>query len=173
MAESSTSERIEALEMKLTELTAGLAQARGIVQQWNETGASLSRSAAEARAENQGAGRGFFGALFGSKFRSAVRSGAAASNAAIAKDVAAKRSKIAEGKQQAQEAVRRMQAEIALVKDELKMLRSSASQRARRDKTKSAADSLDLLQKLKQARDAGLLTEQEFDEKRKKLLSDL
>ena len=38
---------------------------------------------------------------------------------------------------------------------------------------KEANASLELLQKLKQARDSGLLSEDEFQEKRKKLLADL
>jgi hypothetical protein len=40
-------------------------------------------------------------------------------------------------------------------------------------KAKAANESLDLLQKLKQAKDAGLLTDAEFEDKRKKLVSDL
>src|SRR5688572_10057282 len=102
--------RIAELERRIEELAERLADAKDAVQTWVDAGASLSRSAASARAENQGAGRGFLGGLLGSKYRSIVRAGAAASNAAIAKDVASRRARIVEGKRQAQETARSIQA---------------------------------------------------------------
>lgn len=175
MPDENDVERIKQIEQKITTLTTQLAESRAIVQRWEEAGASLSLSAAEARAKNQDAGRGILGAILGSKFRGAMRAGAAASNASIAKDVAAKRSQIAEGKREAQVAVRLIQAELSEAKQELKSLTSKKKQAATSETraAKAAADLLALLQKLKEAKDAGLLTEQEYEEKRKKLVSGL
>jgi hypothetical protein len=97
-----------------------------------------------------------------------VRRAAATSNAAIAKDVAGKRTQIAEGKKQAQDLVRHIQTELASAKVQLKALSSSAKSRKA-----SAAMSLDLLQQLKEAKDAGLLTDEEFEAKRQKLVADI
>ena len=87
-------EVVKELEARLAELESELQRARANVDDWTAAASSLARSAAEARASNQGAGKGFMGALLGSKVRKALRAGAAASNAAIAKDVAKKRSDI-------------------------------------------------------------------------------
>lgn len=118
-------------------------------------------------------GRGLIGGLLGSKYRSAMRSIAASSNATIAKDVAKKRAKNAEGKREAQEVARHLQSELKIAKQELKSL---TLQRKAKSKNKSAlietaSKSLSLLQKLKEAYDAGVLTEQEYEDKRKKLVS--
>lgn len=169
------SDQVAALEERLSQLTNKLAEAKQAVQSWADANSSLSQSAAEARAKNQGAGRGILGSLLGSKFRGAMRTSAAASNAAIAKDVADKRGRIAEGKRRAQELVRAIQEELTSAKVELKALtvgtKTKASAKA--SVAKSAGASLDLLKKLKEARDAGLLTEEEFEVKRKKLVSEL
>ena len=175
MPEQAHSVQVAALEARISQLTSKLAEAKQAVQSWAEANTSLSQSAAEARAKNQGSGRGILGSLLGSKFRGAMRTSAAASNAAIAKEVADKRGRISEGKRQAQELVRAVQEELASAKAELKALtagtRAKASVKAA--VAKSAGASLDLLKKLKEARDAGLLTEEEFEEKRKKLVSEL
>lgn len=168
-----SNQQIEELEQRIAALTTRLAKARDAVQEWSNANTSLSRSAAEARAKNQGAGRGFFGALLGSKYRGVVRSAAAASNASIAQQVATKRSSLAEGKRGAQDVVRSIQAELSQAKQELKILISTSRRRSTRDVKKSMGQSLDLLHKLKQARDAGLLSDQEFEEKRRKLVSGL
>ena len=174
-ADEGNSAKVAALEQRIAMLDRNLTQAKGAVQQWAEANTSLSRSAAEARAENQNSGRGFVAGLLGSKFRSAMRSTAAASNAAIAKDVAAKKTRIAEGKREAQDLVRRVQEELATAKQELKALTSHAKARAntKSSAAKAAGESLDLLTKLKQAHDAGLLTQEEYEQKRRKLVSDL
>jgi cell division septum initiation protein DivIVA len=87
-------QNITQAEQRIRALTVKLAEAKSAIQQWSDANQSLSRSAAEARASNQGSGRGLLGGLLGSKFRGAMRSAAASSNAAIAKDVAAKRARI-------------------------------------------------------------------------------
>jgi hypothetical protein len=168
-------DRVVALEERVSQLTRKLAEAKQAVQVWSDANASQSQSAAEARAKNQGAGRGILGSLLGSKFRGAMRTTAAASNAAIAKDVADKRGRIAEGKRQAQELVRDIQQELASAREDLKAMTAGAKAKSsvKAAVAKSAGASLDLLKKLKEARDAGLLTEEEFEEKRKKLVSDL
>lgn len=88
------------------------------VVKWQEAATRLSQSAADARAKNQGVGRGFGGALFGAKYRAIARSAAAASNAEIARDVAAKRAAIANGKRAAQDRVRELQAQLKETKRE-------------------------------------------------------
>ena len=173
MSNSSLIQHIAELESRIELLETNLAQAKCVVQQWMARPIHQPGSAAEERAKNQGADRGFFSALLGSKFRSAMRAGAVASNAAIAKDVAEKRRRISEEKREAQELVRRIQSELAETKRALKALGSSAKHRATKEMKKSAADSIDLLHKLKEARNAGLLTEQEYEEKRTRLVSDL
>jgi cell division septum initiation protein DivIVA len=175
MSEQTHSAQVAALEARVAQLTSKLAEAKQAVKSWTDANASLSQSAAEARAKNQGAGRGFLGGLLGSKFRGAMRASAAASNAAIAKEVADKRGRISEGKRQAQELVRAVQEELAFAKAELKAHTAGTKTRAtaKTAVVKSAGASLDLLKKLKDARDAGLLTEEEFEEKRKKLVSEL
>jgi cell division septum initiation protein DivIVA len=175
MPEEPYSQELAALEHRVAVLTTRLAEAKSVVAQWTDANASLSRSAAEARAENQGAGRGFFRGLLGPKFRGAMRSGAAASNAAIAKEVAEKRARITDGKRDAQELVRKVQGELADAKQDLKMVgsRFKSKSQTRVAAGKVANQSLDLLQKLKQAREAGLLTEEEFEQKRRKLVADL
>jgi len=168
-------QEIYILKQKVVTLTTRLAEAKDSVAQWTDANKSLSLSAAEARAKNQGAGRGLLGGLLGSKFRSAMRAGAAASNAAIAQEVADKRSRIAEGKRQAQDLVRQIQTELTEAKQELKALTSSKKTKSQAKVTtaKAASHSLDLLLKLKQARDSGLLTEEEFEQKRIKLVADI
>jgi len=175
MDEDSLNQEITATEQKVTELTKHLEQAKGVVQQWTGANASLSLSAAAARAENQSSGRGLLGAFLGSKFRSTMRRAAASSNAAIAKDVAEKRAKIAEGKREAQNLVKQLQSELTDAKQELKALMSGrkAAVKVKTETTKTAKESLSLLQKLKEAYDAGILTEQEYEEKPQKLVSSI
>jgi cell division septum initiation protein DivIVA len=169
------SSEIAKVEQLIATLSSQLMEAQSIVQEWTETNANLSHSAAEARAKNQGMGRGFLGGLLGSKYRGAMRSAAAASNAAIAKEIVEKRAKIAEGKREAQELVKNLKEQLSFAKQELKTLKSKARSQShiKSTKTKSASTSLDLLQKLKEAQQAGLLTDAEYEEKRKKLVSEL
>jgi hypothetical protein len=167
--------RVAWLEADIARLTGELTRAKEIVQTWTNASTNLSRSAAEERAKNQGAGRGFFGGLLGSKYRSIVRAGAAASNAAIAQDVAQKRSQISDGKREAQELVRQIQQQLSSVRQELKHLSTGSKEkvRAKASAAKAASESLDLLHKLKEAHQAGLLTDNEYEEKRQKLLAHL
>ncbi|MFZ2488823.1 MAG: hypothetical protein WAZ19_11945 [Anaerolineae bacterium] len=169
------SEQIAALEEKIADLTNQLEQARLVVKQWSEISADLSRKAAEARAKNQGLGRGLGGMLLGSKFRSTMRSAAASSNAAISKEVAQKRMEIAGGKSRAQELVRQLQTELTTTKEQYRSLKAiEKSQRLTKSRTsKKSYESIDLLQKLKEAWDLGILTEEEYEEKRKKIVSDI
>ena len=175
MSEHAHLEQVAALEERIARLTSKLTEAKQAVQSWTEASAGLSQSAAEARAKNQGAGRGFLGGLLGSKFRGVMRTSAAASNAAISKEVADKRGRISEGKRQAQELVRSIQAEVVDANAELKTLTTGkrAKTSAETAATRSTGTSLELLKKLKEARDAGLLTDEEFEQKRKKLVSGL
>jgi hypothetical protein len=169
------SDEAQALEREIATLAARLAEAKVATALWTDANKSLSLSAAQERAKNQGAGRGFLGGLLGSKFRSAMRAGAAASNATIAKQVAEKRARIADGKREAQENTRQIQDELSAAKQQLKSLAASAkaSTAQKTNKAKAVNDSLTILKKLKEAKDAGLLTQEEFESKRAKLVGDL
>lgn len=164
-------QEVERLESKLAGLQEALTSARGDVQTWTDSNADLSRKAAEARAKNQGAGTGVLGAFLGAKFRSAMRSSASASNAAIARNVAQSRSEIAAGKALAQERVKAIQASIA----ETKQLIREAKTTLRESKSsgKARTSSVELLIKLKEAHSLGLLTDEEFEEKRARLVSEI
>lgn len=169
------SDEIQELEQRIESLATRLATAKDAVSQWTDANKSLSLNAAQERANNQGAGSSFLSGLMGAKFRSAMRASATPSNAAIAKEVAKKRAHIAEGKRESQELVRQIQAELIVAKQQIKSLTAGAKAKTstKLTKTKAAHDSLALLQKLKEARDAGLLTPEEFEEKRTKLVADL
>ena len=172
--ESISLEKIAGLEARILHLNSELERAKQTVERWTVANSNLSLSAAGERAKNQGAGSGFAGGLLGSKYRAAIRAGAAASNAAIAKDVAQKRLTIANGKREAQDLVKSIQSELALAKQELKQLNSFNKSKNRSvAATKIASTSIDLLHKLKEAHQAGLLTDLEYEEKRKKLIDNL
>ena len=174
MSEELQSE-IADLEDHIAELTRRLSSAREAVQSWTDAGKNLSLEAAAERAKNQGAGRGFLGGLLGSKYRSAVRSDAAASNARIAKYVASRRAEIANGKSSAQDVVREIQVYLRQAKGELRDLKSAlrSSTTGKASRSRAAISALDLLAKLKSAHDSGLLSDSEYEEKRRKLVDEL
>ena len=167
----SAQDQIIAVEQEIDSLGQRLEEAKQKVVEWTEASASLSRSAAEARAKNQSMGRGLGGALFGAKYRAAMRSAAASSNAAIAKEVAKKRARIAEGKSEAQELVRSIKTEIAELKQHLRALKSKVKTKI--SSIKSTSDLVGLLKKLKEAHELGLLTDEEYEQKRKKLVANI
>ena len=167
---------VKILENRIDILTKSLSEAKSVVQGWVDKREDLFTDAAKARAENQNAGRGSIGIvreLFGgTQYRAALRKGATVSNARIAKEVAEKRAQIADGKREAQARVKRLQQELAEAKSELKaMARTKRSAGNQVTVVDQANTSLDLLQKLKEAKDAGLMSEAEFEEKRRKLVS--
>jgi hypothetical protein len=168
-------EQLAALRERIAHLTSQLEQARLGVKQWSDAAAHLSQSAAEARATTQGYGRGIGGALLGAKFRANMRHQATIRNAAIAKDVAEKRGKIADGKSKAQALVRRIQAELATTKEQYRSLTALAKTQGKPNisAAKESTETIALLHKLKEAYDLGLLTEQEYEEKRQKLVDGL
>jgi len=174
MTKSNPNQLIE-LENEIASLKNSLEQAKNNVRSWTEASASLSRSASEARAKNQGMGRGLGGAILGKSFRSAMRSSAAASNAAIAKEVAKKRAKIAEEKGRAQSLVRQIQTELTSKKEQYKTLSSliKSENKTKINTAKTTLDSVGLLKKLKEAYELGFLTEDEYEEKRKKIVSSI
>ena len=168
-------DELTSLNDKIDTLQVKLENAKLVVKQWTNASTQLARNAAEARAKTQGMGRGLGGALLGSKFRASMRSSAARENAAIAKQVADKRANISVGKMQAQEAVRRLQAELNLAKERQKSVKAIAKTQTKTKTSviKSKIDSIALLEKLKEAYDLGLLNEQEYEQKRQKLISEL
>lgn len=169
---------VDSIQKEIDRLTVDFEGAKTEVQSWVNASAKLSQSAAEARAKNQGLGRGLGGALLGSKYRAVMRRAAASSNAAIAKEVAEKRAEIANGKRRAQAKVKHLRVQLNDAKAKLKVL---SAEKKSRDKaianagqsTRTSVKSLDLLEKLKEAHNLGLLTDQEYEEKRKKLVAQI
>lgn len=156
-------------ELKIAKLEAQLLEVKAIIKDWNEALADLSLSAAKQRAQNQGSGRGFLGGFLGPKYRKIVRAGAAASNAAISKNLAERRGHITEKKRQAQDVEKVLKLEIREAKA---LLRESKQQFKKPEKPLSeAARSIELLKKLKEAHELGLLTDTEFELKRQSLVS--
>lgn len=168
-------ERLKELEAKITLLNENLEKAKLLVQQWRDASAQLSQNAAEERAKNQNMGRGVGGVLFGSKYRASMRASATRANAALSKKVAGQRAKILEGKQKAQQIVQELQAELKEAKEEYKNLKVTLKEQKKTNanQERKSQDSIDLLHKLKEAYKLGLLTQEEYEEKRKKLVSDI
>jgi len=166
-------EQLKALQEKIASLTTKLEQAKLAVKQWSDKTSQLAHNAAEARAKTQGMGRGIGGIILGSKYRASQRSQAARLNASISKQVAEKRGQIGDRKREAQALVRQIQAELKAAKDQYKSLTALAKSqnKANAIASKVADDSVELLKKLKEVHDLGLLTEQEYEEKRKKIVS--
>ncbi len=162
---------IAAAEQRMSFIIDQIEEAKRIIQSWNDASVNLSQSAAEARAENQASGRGFMGNFLGSSYRGACRRAAAASNAAIARDVAERRAQITEGKREAREYLKSLQADLASEKEYLKQIKQEIKTRDKGKKSQNGH--LDLLKKLKEAHEAGLLTYQEYEEKRRKLVSQI
>lgn len=165
----STHDEEEALKQSIATLEAQLVEARAVIQQWGDAAASLSLSATDLRVRNQAAGRGFFGRLLGAKYRGAVRRSAAASNASIAQDVATKRSTISDGKRNARAVEASIKATLATAKVELKTLAAAGRKTTR--SSKRSHDDVSLLKRLKEAHDLGLLTKDEYEEKRRTLVA--
>lgn len=159
------------LTQTVHDLEGRLATAKDAVRRWTDANAALSLQAAQRRAENQGAGRGLGGMLFGSKYRAVARRAAAMANATIAKEVTQKRAEIAERKLEAQALVRSLQASLKVARADLKRMAKDASVHvaSKRSATSERASALDLLHKLKEAHALGILTDEEYENKRQKL----
>ncbi|MGI6740144.1 MAG: hypothetical protein ACOX7C_01460 [Brevefilum sp.] len=168
-------ERLRELELKISLLNENLEKAKAIVQQWRDKSARLSQNAAEERAKNQYMGRGLGGILFGSKYQASRRKEAALANALLARKVAEERAKILEGRQKAQQMVQEIQSELRETKEEHKNLKAILREQksAKSSKETRAKNSIELLHKLKEIYELGLLTPEEYEEKRKKLVSDI
>ena len=170
-------QQIVDVESQIYELTSKLEEARETVQRWVDENSSLSQSAAAERAKTQSMGRGDWGMVLGAKFRASRRQQAAQLNAQIANTVAARRAKIKQGKQNAQELVRQIQAEITQLKSDLKLLKSQrkaiGSTKKPSQSVQASSRSLLLLEKLNEAYQMGLLTEEEFEEKRRKIVDQI
>lgn len=170
-------QQIAHIEAQISHLNTSLEDAKKTVQEWVNANSSLSQSAAEARAETQSMGRGLGGALFGSKYRAASRNHAASINAQIARKVVSKKAQIKQGKQDAQELVGLIQAQISQLKDELKLLKSErkaiSSAKKSTQSVQVSSRSLILLEKLSEAYQMGLLTQEEYEEKRKKIVDQI
>ena len=167
--------KLKALQEKIASLTAKLGEAKLAVKQYSDLSARLAQNAAEERAKTQGMGRGLGGVLLGSKYRASQRSQAARINASIAKQVAEKRAQIGDGKRKAQALVSQIQAELTTTKEQYRSLTAlvKSQNKTKAITTKATTDSVGLLKGLKEAYDLGLLTEQEYEEKRKKIVSSI
>ena len=104
-----------------------------------------------------------------------MRRAAVRSNASIARQVAEKRANIASTKRTAQDLVRQLQESLREARQELARLKSEQRAAAKRTSTavRTAASSLDLLRDLQSAHEAGLLSDTEYEEKRRKLVSQI
>lgn len=173
--QDNNSEQLKALQDKISSLTLKQEEAKLEVKKWTDLAAGLARNAATERAKTQSMGRGLGGMILGSKYRASQRSQAARINASIAKQVAEKRAAITEGKQKAQVQLQRIQTELRATKEEYRSLAAltKSQDKAKSLKIESTTDSVGLLKKLKEAHDLGLLTEQEYEEKRKKIVSEI
>jgi hypothetical protein len=157
---------------RIEELRALCEAAEAEVRQWQDEARNLSLAAAQARAANQGKGRGLGGLLLGAGYRRAARRSAASSNARIAAEVAEKRVAIAVGKRQAQAKVRGIKAAIAAAKIELRKAKAARrdSSRVQRQILADSEGDLSLLAKLAEERDAGNLSQGQFEAKRRQVL---
>ena len=170
-------QQIAGVESQISELTSRLEEARETVQTWVDANSSLSQSASEERAKTQSMGRGDWGIILGNKYRASKRQQAAYLNAQIANNLAVQRAKIKEGKQSAQELVKQIQAKVSQLKSDLKLLKSqkkaTSSTKTSHKLVQTSSQSLLLLEKLNEAYQMGLLTKEEFEEKRKKIIDQI
>jgi hypothetical protein len=149
--------RIEQIEQELLEC-------HRILEDCAAATANLSQQVAEEKAKHADAGGGFMGGLLGSKYRAAARRGASAAKASIQRQAVERRGEILAVKQRAQDRVRALKAE-------LKELRTSSKASARPSSAKSASASLDLLKKLKEAHELGILSDEEYELKRVRVVA--
>lgn len=167
----SINQNIERVESQLEQLNIALEEVSKEIQSWTDANAELSQLAAEARAETQSLGRGLGGMILGSKYRASARSHATRINANIAREITEKRGKIKEGKKEAQEKAREIKTQISEIKAELKKLRTQKKEVTDDSQSKKHSEqNLNLLQKLKEAYELELLTAEEYEEKRKKIV---
>ena len=115
--------------------------------------------------KNRGAGLGLGGILFGAKYRAIERRSATRSNARISQEAVNNRSKIAEGKRVAKEIETNIKKQLIDAKASVKALQGLA--RKATSVTRAILSSVSLLKKLKKAHDLGLLTDEEYDAKRR------
>lgn len=158
------------IDQEISVLERELVETRGILDDCVNAAARLSQSAAEERAKNSQAGRGFIGGLLGSKYRGAVRQSAAASNASISREVAKKRGEILEIKHVAKERERGIKVRLSDLKKQIKILEKNNSHN---NEKSSALKNVDLLKKIKEAYDMGILTDAEYEAKRSVLVADI
>lgn len=174
----SINQSIFRIESQIEQLTVNLDEAKKTVQTWVDANADLSESAQQARANTQAMGRGVGGLLLGSKFRAARRREAAYLNAQIARDVAERRMQVRLGKQNAQEKVKQIQDQLKQLRAELKLLKVQKKEAfggAKRpiQSAKMPNESLKLMKKLHDLYETGLLTQEEYEQKRQKIISQI
>ncbi len=157
------------MDHEISILERELVEVRGVLDDCVNAAARLSQSAAEERAKNSQAGRGFLGGLLGSKYRGAMRQSAAASNASISQEVARKRGEILEIKNDAKERERRIKARLSDLKRQIKTF----DKKSLNSEISSASKNVDLLKKIKEAYDMGILTDAEYEAKRSALVADI
>ena len=170
--------QITETKVQIIQFTTALEKAKQNVQSCIDRNSSLSLSAAQERAQTQSMGRGIGGVFLGSKYIAARRKEAAYYNAAIARNIAAQRAEIQQQKKMCQETVRKVQDRIIALKDKLKHLQSQKKDFNCKKKTSSqllqnSNKSVALLEKLQEAYQIGLLTQEEYEEKRKKIVEQI
>lgn len=153
-------------ELEVTKLEERLIEAKQSIQQIGDAKIDLSNEVAERRAANQSSTSGFLSGFLGPKYRASVRRAATASNAEITQYAARRRIELTELQRQIRETEREIRALIAVAKSELRDLQRQLNQAKG-----STHDAISLLKKLKEAHELGLLTDNEFEEKRKALVA--
>lgn len=142
MSTTAEPDPVPALRQEIASLAADLEKAELMVRQCDEALDRIGRAAADAEARNEAAG--LVGALKGRDLRSTVRR-------------TAERSIMEEERRKAENRVRLLEAELALRQERLRTL------------APPPADTATLPRKLKEAYELGLLTEEEYEAKRRKL----
>jgi chromosome segregation ATPase len=127
--------QVDEIEAEIIAVDRRIYSIKDEIARWNDVSADLSVSAAVERARNGEMGRGLGGALFGAKYRAAARRAAASSNAAIAREVATRRSDISRAKQSLRIQERELGALLRDLKAQLKASRSLARRQESRNRS--------------------------------------
>jgi|GEM_PF-1516576 hypothetical protein len=158
-------EQVQIIENQISQLSKQLL---------NETNLALSSKATIERAKTQEMGRGLLGSLMGSEYRASQRRVAARINASISRQVSEKREQIRSLKLSVKNNIIETQSLIKAKKEELKSLKSQRKElQSALKNTKRTKDNLSLLKKLGELYKSGLITEEEYEQKKKKLLDQI
>jgi regulator of replication initiation timing len=167
-------EQVQIIENQISQLSKQLEDEKNQLKSLNETNLALSSKATIERAKTQEMGRGLLGSLMGSEYRASQRRVAARINASISRQVSEKREQIRSLKLSVKNNIIETQSLIKAKKEELKSLKSQRKElQSALKNTKRTKDNLSLLKKLGELYKSGLITEEEYEQKKKKLLDQI